>query len=119
MGYIPKALLRRLYVKGSMRATGEGLSFKVKNTLITAQVDAPIKVQVDGNPVRPEDLTILLNGQPYTGQPSPSSPLEIPVGAELEFRVKGPYSKGKHRVSIEVSVKGYGTGTIEFEDEAQ
>jgi len=119
MGYIPKALLRRLYVKGSMRATGEELSFKLRNTLATAQVEAPVKVQVDGNPVKQEDVQLLLNGQPYTGQPSPSQPLEVPVGAELELRVKGPYSKGKHKVSVEVSIRGYGTGVIEFEDEAQ
>lgn len=119
MGYIPKALLRRLYVKGSMRTSEGTLSFKLRNTLATAQVDSPIKVQVDGSAVNPENMEILLNGQPVSAQPSIERPLEIPVGSELEIRVKGPFGKGKHKVSVEVSIKGYGTGSIEFEDETQ
>lgn len=118
MGYIPKALLRRLYVKGSMRASEGQLSFKLKNVLATAQVDAPLKVSVDGQPIDASAVTVLLNGRPVA-QPSPESPLDVPVGAELEIRVPGPYGKGRHKVSIEASIRGYGTGIIEFEDEAQ
>ncbi|MEZ0346302.1 MAG: hypothetical protein ABWK01_07115 [Infirmifilum sp.] len=118
MGYIPKALLRRLYVKGSMKVSDNILSFKLKNNLATAQVDSPIKIQVDGAPVKLEDTQLFLNGQPVSATPSPEAPLEIPVGSELEVRVKGQYAKGKHKVSLEVSIKSYGTGVVEFEDEA-
>ncbi|MGB9709567.1 MAG: hypothetical protein ACP5IE_06450 [Infirmifilum sp.] len=119
MGYIPKALLRRLYVKGSMKVSDGVLSFKLRNNLATAQVDSPIKVQVDGKVVEKQSVEILLNGKPVTSDPTPQAPLEVPVGSELEVRVRGPYEKGRHKVSVEVSIKGYGVGAIEFEDEAQ
>ena len=119
MAYIPRALLRRLYVKGSMEAGPEGLSFKLRNSLAPAALNAPVKVYVDGVEVEPSKVRVYVNGQEVTWVPSDEKPLEVPLGAEVQVVVQGSYAKGKHKVAIKMSVKGYGEGSFDFEDEAK
>jgi len=118
MAYIPKALLRRLYVKGSMQVTSEGLSLKLRNSLAPAAVNAPIKVAVDDVPVDPSNVRVFINDREVVEPPSDEKPLEIPLGSEITLLVKGNYTKGRHKVTIGVSVKGYGEGSFDVEDEA-
>uniref|UniRef100_A0A7C3WL80 Hydroxymethylglutaryl-CoA reductase-like domain-containing protein n=1 Tax=Thermofilum pendens TaxID=2269 RepID=A0A7C3WL80_THEPE len=118
MAYIPKALLRRLYVKGSMQVTSEGLSLKLRNSLAPAAINAPIKITIDDVPVDPANVKVFINDREVVEPPSDEKPLEVPVGSEITLLVKGNYTKGKHKVVIGVSVKGYGEGSFDIEDEA-
>lgn len=118
--YIPKALLRKIYVKGSMQAIENGLVFKLKNILASATIDAPIRVFVDGVEVEPENIELEIDGKKLkASEISAENPLNFPLGKELIVIVKGSYDKGKHKVVLEASIKGYGRGKIEIEDEAQ
>lgn len=119
MAYIPKALLRRLYVKGSMEATAQGLTFKLKNSLAPASLNAPVRISIDGVEVEPSRIKVLVNGSEVTWTPSDEKPLEIPLGAEVTIRVAGSFEKGRHKVVVHMSVKGYGEGSFDFEDEAK
>ncbi len=118
--YIPKALLRKVYVKGSMQATEDGLVFKLKNILASATLNAPVKVFVDGVEVEPENIELEIDGKKIKAlEISSENPLDFPLGRELIVVVKGSYEKGKHKVVLEASIRGYGKGKIEIEDEAQ
>lgn len=118
--YIPKALLRKVYVEGSLSVDENGLSFKLKNILASATIDAPVRLFIDGEEVSPEDIELEINGKTVKASSiSPESPLEFPLGKELIVRAKGSYGRGRHRIVLEASVKGYGKGKIEVEDEAR
>ena len=119
MAYIPRALLRRLYVKGSMEARPEGLYFKLRNSLAPAALNAPVKVSIDGAEEEASSVKVVVNGREVDWVPSDEKPLEVPLGAEVEILVRGSYAKGKHKVAIRMSVKGYGEGSFDFEDEAK
>ena len=118
MAYIPKALLRRLYVKGSMQVTSEGLSLKLQNNLAPAALNAPPKVAVDDVPVDPSNVKVFVNDKEVVEPPSDEKPLEIPLGSQITLLVRGNYTKGRHKVTIGISVKGYGEGSFDIEDEA-
>lgn len=115
MAYIPGYLLRRIYVKGSMKATPEGLEFKLRNDLATATVTR-LTVEVDGQPV--EALVEISGRQVPASQITPENPLRFPRGAEARILAAGSYTKGRHRVKVTASVAGFGTGSIDIEDEA-
>jgi len=118
MAYIPKALLRRLYVKGSMQVTSEGLSLKLRNSLAPAALNKPPSIAVDDKPVDPANVRVFIDGREVAEPPSDEKPLEVPLGSEITLLVKGSYSKGRHKVTIGISVKGYGEGSFDIEDEA-
>ncbi|MEM0093171.1 MAG: hypothetical protein QXT33_05720 [Thermofilum sp.] len=118
MAYIPKALLRRLYVKGSMAVTPEGLTFKLKNSLAPASLNKPVRITVDGVEADPSRLKVVVNGVEVDWLPSDEKPLEVPLGAEVAITVPGSFEKGKHKIVVQMSVKGYGEGSFDFEDEA-
>ncbi len=116
MAYIPGYLLRRIYVKGSMKTTPQGLEFTIRNDLATATVTR-LQVEVDG---RPAKATIQLGDKTVEAdQVSPANPLRFPRGAQARITVQGSYSPGTHKVSVKISVAGFGEGVLEFEDEAK
>jgi hypothetical protein len=120
MSYIPRALLRRIYVKGSMRVEAGALSFKLRNNLATATVNAPLKLRIDDVDIDPAQVTISAGGRTIKSSDiSETSTFEIPVGTEVEVRVPGNFPPGRHKVVVEVSVKGYGKGVLDIEDEAK
>uniref|UniRef100_A0A7C1GBI5 Hydroxymethylglutaryl-CoA reductase-like domain-containing protein n=1 Tax=Thermofilum adornatum TaxID=1365176 RepID=A0A7C1GBI5_9CREN len=120
MAYLPKALLRRLYVKGSMKIEGGALSFKLRNSLATATVNEPLRLKIDGLDIDPSQITIKVGDKTVkSSDVSETNTFEIPVGTDVEIIVPGNFSPGKHKVVVEVTVKGYGKGSFDFEDEAK
>ena len=116
MAYIPGYLLRRIYVKGSMKTTPQGLEFTLRNDLATATVTR-LQVEVDG---RPAKAAIQLGDKTVEAdQVSPENPLRFPRGTQARIIVYGDYSPGTHKVKIRASVAGFGEGALEFEDEAK
>lgn len=105
-------------MKGSMTVTPEGLSFKLKNSLAPASLNKPVKISVDGVEADPTKLKVAVNGVEVNWLPSDEKPLEIPLGAEVAITVPGSFEKGKHKIVVQLSVKGYGEGSFDFEDEA-
>jgi len=70
MSFIPKSLLRKLYVKGSLESvdlTGdgsfEGFKFKLKNVLATGTLIAPFDISIDGEKVSHDNLEAAINGE--------------------------------------------------------
>uniref|UniRef100_A0A7C3SMR3 Hydroxymethylglutaryl-CoA reductase-like domain-containing protein n=1 Tax=Thermofilum pendens TaxID=2269 RepID=A0A7C3SMR3_THEPE len=95
MAYIPKALLRRLYVKGSMQVTSEGLSLKLRNSLAPAAINAPIKITIDDVPVDPANVKVFINDREVVEPPSDEKPLEVPVGSRDHPAREGELHQGE------------------------
>ena len=70
MSFIPKSLLRKLYVKGNLKnvdLTGDGsfdsFKFKLKNVLATGTLIAPFDISIDGEKVSHDNLEAAINGE--------------------------------------------------------
>jgi hypothetical protein len=59
---IPPAVLRQLYVQGSLTNTPEGATFRLKNSLAPATVIG-LEIAVDGQKVPPEKIFVIAGGQ--------------------------------------------------------
>jgi len=62
---IPGPLLRTLYTVGSLRNTGTGAQFALKNRLSDAEVTALRGIAIDGGPVALDQVRLGLSDQRF------------------------------------------------------
>jgi hydroxymethylglutaryl-CoA reductase (NADPH) len=119
MPAIPPVLLKKLYVKGSLRAEGDGFALDLKNTIAPGTIQGFRGLELDGAPV---DLAQVSVVQP-DGQARPAAeisaeaPLQFPLGATFTLRVAGtPLGSGDHRLKVRVVVQDVGPLEIPVAD---
>lgn len=119
MPAIPPAILKKLYVKNSLRNEGEGFSLSIQNTIAPGVILGFKGVTVDGKSVPLEGVTVVQpdgTAVPATGI-SEGNPLLFPVGATVTLKVQGTtLSPGSHQVGIRVVVKDVGPLEIPIAD---
>lgn len=126
MAFVPKSLLRKLYVKESLKnvdLTGDGnidgFRFVLKNVLATGTLVAPFELSVDGESIDAKDVELEYEGEKIvlTGI-SPENPLKFRVGREvvLTIRKPGGLSPGEHRIDIVAKTKEYGVIKFDIKD---
>ncbi|MEA4882528.1 MAG: hypothetical protein VB144_02510 [Clostridia bacterium] len=116
---VPDAIVRRIYVRGSLSNTQAGFAFKLKNTLVSGNLTGAGTMAVDGRDVPPADIRFGLGDTDLgAGDVSPSSPLSLPAGIELVVRVKGvSLEHGMHELHFPVTIKEVGPVTLSLTDE--
>lgn len=119
MPAIPPFVLKKLYVKGSLRAEGDGFAFDIKNTIAPATIAAFTGLDVDGQAMDPAQVTLV----PPGGNPRPmsevsnQSPLHFSIGATVTLRVAGKtLEPGPHEFIIHVVVQEVGPLDIPVSD---
>jgi hypothetical protein len=111
MPAIPPVILKKLYVKGSLRAEGDGFVFSLQNNIAPGVIHGFKGLTLDGKAVPMEQVSIV---QPDgtvvpAGAISEQSPLLFPLGATVTLRVSGvPLGSGSHQLGIRVRVKDVG-----------
>ena len=118
MPAIPPVILKKLYVKGSLRPEGDGFSLTLKNTIAPGTILEFKGLELDGQPVPLERTTVVL-GAEERGATSITSdaPLSFPLGAEFALRVTGfPMEPGPHTLKIRVVVQDVGLLEIPVSD---
>jgi len=68
MVQVPPFLLRRLYVKGSLRNTPEGFQFQLKNTLGAGYAEKLLPLTIDGQEFEQEGISCLIFNAGSLGQ---------------------------------------------------
>ena len=119
MPAIPPFVLKKLYVKGSLRTEGDGFAFDIENTIAPANIVAFTGLDVDGQPVAPSQVTVVPpSGDPRTmSQVSAQAPLLFPIGATVILRVAGKtLDPGPHELTIHVVVQEVGPLDIPVSD---
>ncbi len=119
MPYVPPALLKKLYLKGSLTNTEEGFSFKLKNTLAPGTITAFRGFELDGKPCPLEDVYLVSPGseKQATGVGA-KSPFPLGINQEVTMLVKGiKLEPGPHKIIIKVTTKEVGDLDIPIEDE--
>lgn len=119
MPAIPPFVLKKLYVKGSLRAEDDGFALDIKNTIAPANITAFTGLDVNSQALNPTQVTIV----PPSGNPRPmdkittEEPLLFPVGATVTLRVAGKtLEPGPHELAIHVVVQEVGILDIPVSD---
>jgi hydroxymethylglutaryl-CoA reductase (NADPH) len=120
MPAIPPVILKKLYVKGSLRVEGDGLALDVKNTIAPGIILSVQGLELDGVPV---DLPRLKIAQPdgparSVEEISPQAPLPFPLGATFSLQAAGvSLDPGAHHLKIRVEVQDVGPIDIPVDDQ--
>lgn len=111
---VPSFLLKKLYVKNSLKNTDEGFEFDLKNTLMDATITKPVTLHVDNKLIPPGTITITAEDTTWKAADiSESNPAPLKVNVQVTMRVKGETLKsGEHSLEIGATTKEY--GDIEF-----
>ncbi len=119
MPAIPPFVLKKLYVKGSLRAEDDGFALDIKNTIAPATIVAFTGLDVDGQALDTAQVTLI----PPSGSPCPMSeittkaPLLFPVGAIVTLSIAGKtLEPGSHELAIHVIVQEVGPLDIPVSD---
>src|SRR5262249_13925673 len=103
MALIPSMLLRQLYTFGSLKNSGQGIQFAIKNRLSDAEVTELQRVSIDGQALPLNAITLDLgDGTLLTpDQIAPERPIALPLRKILTVHANvAALPHGKHKIEI-------------------
>ncbi len=115
---VPGFLLKRLYVKGSLRNTEGGFRLSLKNTLGSGYAQGLMPLTVDGEAMPLEDSYFFVEHRevPFA-EVSKETPFALGMNREASMLVKGKtLAPGPHKVGLGFSVVGLGPISFEIAD---
>jgi hydroxymethylglutaryl-CoA reductase (NADPH) len=115
---VPAFLLRRLYVKGSLRNVDGGFEFDLKNTLGSGYAERALPLLV-GDAEMPLQATSFVVDDVTTPfeAVSPEHPMTLGLNCTVTVAVTGgPLPEGKHTLSIGFVVVGMGEMRFDVTD---
>ena len=116
---IPSMILRQLYTFGSLKNVEQGVQFAIKNRLSDVEFTRLAGVQIDGQAVPLDALTLTMDdGTVLTpDQISPATPIAFPLRKVLTLVAAIPHlARGKHTLEIECETVPFGPLKFEVED---
>jgi len=115
---VPGFLLRRLYVKQSLRNTSDGFEFELRNRLGSGYAHKLWPLTVDGDEVPIDQASFLLDGDETAfGDVSRGSTFALTMNKTIIVRVKGTsLQPGARKVGMGFDVPGLGTLKFDFRD---
>lgn len=115
---VPGFLLRRLYVKGSLRTTEEGLAFEIKNSLGSGYARGMLPLTLDGEdiPMKDSHFTVEDREIAFT-EVTKDMPFTLAFNRETTITAAGiTLASGTHKVGMAFDVQGLGTLRFDFTD---
>ena len=115
---VPGFLLRRLYVKQSLRKTETGFEFELRNQLGSGYAHGMQPLKVDGVEVSPERTRFVLEDSetPFS-EISRDSTFTLAMNRTIIVRTDGvALESGTHKVEMGFDVPGLGTLRFDFTD---
>lgn len=119
MGAIPGFLLKRLYVRGSLRNTPQGCAFELRNVVDSGTVTRFYGLELDGETYEPDRVRVLRPGGEAlpAGTVAPDRPLLLPAGVELTLLLPGvTLPPGKHRLRLHFDTQEVGDLAFHVDD---
>ena len=115
---VPGFLLRRLYVKRSLKATPTGLEFELKNGLGSGYAHKLWPLKVDGTAVPAESTVFILDGEEMAfANVSKEKTFTLAMNRTIVIRADVPgFSSGPHKLEMGFDVPGLGTLSFDFTD---
>jgi hydroxymethylglutaryl-CoA reductase (NADPH) len=121
MVQVPPFLLRRLYVKGSLRNTAEGIEFQLKNALGAGYAQELLPLTIDGQELSKEDCYFSLGDEPISfSSVSEATPFTLAINKVTTITVRGHgLEEGQHRIGMGFEVVGLGRMAFEVTDHVE
>jgi hydroxymethylglutaryl-CoA reductase (NADPH) len=115
---VPSFLLKKLYVKGSLKNTADGFEFALKNNLAPGSLIGLGPITLDGADIAPAAITMKsAQGQVRGDQISSRSPVLFGMNVEAKIFVQGPQlAPGAHHVVVAVMTREIGRIEIDLTD---
>ncbi len=112
---VPEFLLRRLYVKGSLRSVEGGFAFDLKNSLGSGYAEEVAPLTLDGEELPMASTRFDVDGETTRfDEVSGARPMTLGMDRTVTISVDGrTLSPGKHKLGIGFVVAGM--GKLEFE----
>ncbi|MDJ0654681.1 MAG: hydroxymethylglutaryl-CoA reductase [Xanthomonadales bacterium] len=119
MSLIPGALLRKLYNRSSLRNTGNGVRFSVKNRLSPASLKRIDRVVLNGSSLAPEQVQLTIDsGELFPmDRIQPGSPVDFPLGTLVTFHLGiDQLDHGEHKLELAFETEPFGTLKFNVKD---
>lgn len=118
---VPAMILRRLYVKRSLKNIDNGFEFTLKNILADASIVKPLEISVNDNPVPVDKITLISDSKTISNKDiSESNPLEFSLNTTVTVRIEGvKLEQGEHKILITGVTKEYGKIKFDIKDKIE
>ncbi len=119
MGSVPAFLLKKLYVKGSLKNTATGFELAIQNTLAPGTIAGLLPLKVDQTEYPLDKTKVILpdGSQVCASSVSGASSLRFAVGDKVTLQVEGePLPAGLHTLTISPKTKEAGILEISAQD---
>ena len=115
---VPGFLLRRLYLKGSLHNTDEGVQFQLMNKLGTGYARRLLPLALNGQEIPIERSFFFANGEQHPFDlVSDASPLTLELNKSTTITIKGlKLSSEPHTIGMRFEVPGLGILQFDFTD---
>ncbi len=115
---VPGFLLRRLYVKGSLRNGNDRFAFELKNSLGSGYTEQVLPLTVDGDEIRADQATFMVDGASVRfSEVSSERPFTLAMNTVVTVEVAGrTLEPGKHKIGIGFVVTGMGKMQFDVTD---
>lgn len=118
---VPGFIVRRFYVKGSLRNAEGGFRLEATNPLGDGMLVGIGRFSLDGEEIDPADVSAIRDGDAdWTrgNQVSPTSPVGFHKGDRVTFHVDGrTLAPGRHRLEVEIIERDAGRLSLTLEDD--
>ena len=116
---VPGFILRRLYVRGSLKPISEGFEFELRNSLGSGYSHKVWPVKIDGEEIPADRTYFIIDGLMTSfSEVSPDSTFTLEVNKTIIIRAEcGHLGDGAHKVEMGFDVPGLGTLRFDFTDE--
>ena len=115
---VPEFILRKLYVRGSLRSTPNGFEFLLKNTLGSGYTTKLLPLQVDGNELHIASTCFYVDHVtiPFASI-TEENPFTLAMNKDIKIEVEGTLLSGEeHKIRMGFIVKGLGVLEFTFTD---
>jgi hydroxymethylglutaryl-CoA reductase (NADPH) len=115
---VPSFLLRRLYVKGSLRNQDGGCAFDLQNSLGSGYADQVLPLLIDGEAIDKSRCAFVVDGGaiPFDKITS-NDPMTLAMNRDLTVTVSGlTLAPGEHTIEMAFLVTGMGEMHFEVKD---
>lgn len=115
---VPAFLLRRLYVKGSLRNENGGFAFDLMNGLGSGYAERVLPISVDGEELPLEAASFTVDGEtvPFSDV-SAERTMTLGLNKAVTISVGGrPLDDGKHKIGMGFVVTGMGEMQFDVTD---
>ena len=115
---VPSFLLKRLYVKGSLRKNSDGFQFEIENKLGSGYGNELKPLTLDGQAIPLEDSSFRLeSSETLFTEVSRDKPFTLPMNKKLTIKVKGiTINEGAHKIGMSFVAEGLGQLGFEVTD---